>query len=72
MIEGIWGRQNATVSDLLIIKNFIKKYKADVWCEAEMLKLVEKAKKYVKLMTRDKKLEKVLLEMADFMINRNK
>lgn len=72
VIDSVWGKQNASLADLERIKIIIKKCKADVWCEEQMQMLVEKAKKYVKLMTRDKKLEKVMVELADFMVNRSK
>lgn len=72
VIDSVWGKQNATVSDLAKVKTIIARCGANKWCETEMQMLVEKAKKYVKLITSDAKLVKVIYEMTDFIVTRRK
>ncbi len=71
-IDKLWGKNNATLSDLEKIKKIIVKSGAAKWSRAEMRKLVARAQKHVKLMTSDIKLQKVICEMADFIVTRRK
>jgi geranylgeranyl diphosphate synthase type I len=70
VIDSLWGKNVATIGDLVKIKKIIIKSSAGKWFESEMRGLVVDAKKYIKPMTSDLKLQKVIEEMADFIVSR--
>lgn len=72
VINRLWGKTDATVADLVKIKKIILKTGAGDWCSVEMQRLVGSAREYIKLVTSDAKLQKVISEMADFVVNRSK
>lgn len=69
-IDRLWGKSNATIADLEKIKKIIIKNGAGKWYEVEMQRLVGIARKYIKSMTKDTKLQKVIGQMADFIVTR--
>ncbi len=70
VIDSLWGNSDAKMADLEKIREIIKKSGACVWYEGEMLSIVNRAGKYVKSMTNDVELQKVIEEMADFIVTR--
>lgn len=70
-IARLWGKPNATVVDLEKIKQIIVKSGAGKWHEDEMRRLVSQGKKHIKFMTNDDRLQKVIVEMADFIVTRS-
>lgn len=71
-IDSLWGKNNATVADLEKIKQVILKSGASVWCDNEMQKLNNSAHKYIKQMTGNVRLQKIIGGMADFIVARSR
>lgn len=71
-LEKIWGNQNSTKNDLKMIQEIITKTGSLKWCQHQMTKLAQNAKKSIPQITEDSHYRKVLLEIADFVINRQK
>ncbi len=72
ILDKIWGKQDATLSDLLEIKNIIIKCQADKWCENENMRLTIVAKKEVAKITKNHKLQQILRQVADYVVARQK
>ncbi len=72
ILDKIWGKQDATLSDLLEIKNIIIKCQADKWCENENMRLTVVAKKEVAKITKNHKLQQILRQVADYVVSRQK
>lgn len=70
VIERLWGKSNATIADLEKIKKAIIKSGAGKWYEGEMQRLISLAREHIKPMTKDEKLQKVIGQMADFIVTR--
>lgn len=70
ILDRLWGKSTANNGDLEKIKKVIIKTGAGNWCGGEMKRLVGRARKYIKQMTKDAKLQKVIGQMADFIVTR--
>lgn len=66
----IWGKQGASNKDLDYVMGIIEKSGAREWCERQNEKFIKKAKMQIPLITKDAKLTAVLLQMADFVVER--
>lgn len=69
IILNLWGKSDAKMADLEKIRKIISKTVLS-WCEAEKTKLANLAARKVKKITGDKKLQRVYLDLCNFVINR--
>lgn len=69
-LNKIWGKSDSTTGDLETVKKIIIDSGADKWCESEMARLSESAKKHVLAITTDKKLQEILLQIVDYLVTR--
>ena len=67
-----WGNKKARKKELANVGEVIVDSGAFAWCEGEMKRLVLDAKKYIGAITSDSKLSRVFLEIADFVVEREK
>ncbi len=72
IVDNLWGKVNATLADLIRVKKIITKCGADIWCQRKMRSFAGQAKKKVGYIIKDKKLSKILVELADFTVNRER
>ncbi len=72
ILRKIWGDKNARHEDLKIVQGIISSSGALAWSRHEQGRLTVKAKAQVKKITADKRLQRILLEVADFVISRQK
>lgn len=72
ILEKIWGNRKATVGDLAKVRQIIERTGALAWCRRENLRLVAEAKKNISKITKDKKLEMVFDQIANFVVSRGK
>lgn len=72
VLAKIWGDKNASHEDLKIVQGIISSSGALEWSRQEQERLVVKAKAQVKKITADKRLQRVLGQVADFVISRQK
>ncbi len=70
IIDRLWGKPDSKIDDLEKIKKILINIGAVRWHEHEMIDLVNRARKHVKPMTSDIKLQKVIGEMVDFVVSR--
>lgn len=72
MIAQLWGKRDGNMRDVGKIREIIESSTARQWCQSEQAKLVGKAKKQVQEITADKNIQKILFQMADFVVGREK
>ena len=71
-INRIWGNLRASADDLAKVSRIIARCGARKWCEGENRRLVSLAKNQVKGITGDEHLAQILVELADYSVNREK
>ncbi|MDO8486699.1 MAG: polyprenyl synthetase family protein [Candidatus Curtissbacteria bacterium] len=72
ILRKIWGDKNANQQDLKIVQEIISSSGALEWSRQEQGRLTAKAKGEIEKITVDKRLQLILLEVADFVISRRK
>jgi len=71
-LERLWGKKNADISDLVKMRRILERADALSWSNNEGIKLSQKAKKVIGRITVDKNLAQILVQIADFVIARDK
>lgn len=71
-ISKVWGSEKATLKDLAQIKGIFEQSGALAWCEKKLEKMVGDAKKSAGLITKEKKLQQILEELAEMVVAREK
>ena len=72
VIDRLWGRRDASKADLAKIQKIIVGSGAMAWCREENTRLVRRAKKYIPKITRDIALAQIFVQIADFVVGREK
>lgn len=67
-----WGRRKANLRDLRRVREIVKECGALEWCEKEQLRLARVAKSVIGEVTSDKRLQIILGQIVDFVVNREK
>jgi geranylgeranyl diphosphate synthase type I len=71
-ISRYWGNEKSGVKELVQIKNIFEKSGALVWCQKRLEKLVGDASSEVEKITKDKKLQQILDQLAQMVAARDK
>lgn len=71
-INKIWGNPESGVRELKKIRNIVRKCGALTWCEDENKRLMVVAKKEIGKLTRDRKLQQILSQVADYVVSRER
>lgn len=71
-IEQVWGKADASIKDLEIIRGIVKKSGALEWCNNENKRLIAKSKKEIAKITKDNDLRIIFAQIADFIASREK
>ena len=71
-ISRYWGDEKAGAKELLQVRNIFEKSGALAWCEKKLEKMVGDAKKQVNTITKDKKLQQILEEIAQMVAARER
>ncbi len=66
----IWGNEKSGTSDLERVRAIIDRSGARDWSQSEMLRLIKQAKQSIGKITKDRKLQNILAQCADFVIGR--
>ena len=70
ILAKLWGNQNARLKDLKKVRQLIVNSGALDWSSWQKQKLIKAAKLCVGQITKDNYLEQILVQMADFVIER--
>lgn len=71
-IAKLWGKRNGDMRDLRMIREIIRDSGARQWSQSEQAKLIRKAKEQIPQIIADKNIQKILFQLADFVIAREK
>lgn len=71
-INRIWGNSKSGGKELKKIRDIVRKCGALAWCEVENKRLVTVAKKEIDKLTRNRKLQQILIQVADYVVSREK
>ncbi|EKE12569.1 MAG: hypothetical protein ACD_13C00170G0002 [uncultured bacterium] len=71
-IGRIWGNPKSGGRELGKIKDIVRKCGALAWCEGENKRLMVVAKKEISKLTRNRKLQQILSEVADYVVSRER
>ena len=71
-INKIWGNPKSGGRELKKIRDIVRKCGALTWCEDENKRLMVVAKKEIGKLTRDRKLQQILSQVADYVVSRKR
>src|SRR3990167_7749247 len=71
-INKIWGNPKSGSKELQKIRDIVRKCGALNWCEAENKRLMVVAKAEIGKLTRDRKLQQILSQIADYVVSRER
>lgn len=72
VIKKVWGDGDSSERDLSKVRGIITRSGALDWCQREQVKLIFAAKKQLAQITQDKNIQKILFQLADFVVAREK
>lgn len=72
LLNQLYGKKDITLTEVSQVQRIIKETSSLVYSQKEAQRLVVKGKKYVSQITSKKKFQKLLYNLADFMIEREK
>ncbi|MEK7580848.1 MAG: polyprenyl synthetase family protein [Patescibacteria group bacterium] len=70
MLSTLWGKQTASKADLITVQEIVKRSGAYVWCTGEMDRLNKKANMCRSLISKDKNIQTIFAQMAQFIVSR--
>ncbi|KKR50170.1 MAG: Polyprenyl synthetase superfamily [Candidatus Curtissbacteria bacterium GW2011_GWA1_40_16] len=71
-LNKIWGNPKSGSRELERIRDIVRKCGALMWCEGENKGLIRAAKQEIGKLTRDRKLQQILSQVADYVVSREK